>query len=53
MKLQSQFEKKKIMLYLKFYLNIGTHEAIECHRREWGFKFLSDLHGGQINDEDS
>jgi hypothetical protein len=52
MKLQSQFEKKSI-LYLKIYLNIGTHEAIECHRRELAFKFLSNLHGGQMNDEDS
>jgi hypothetical protein len=26
------------MLYLKFYLHIGTPEAIECHRRELTFQ---------------
>jgi hypothetical protein len=41
------------MLYLKNCLNIGTPKVIECCKRELTFEFLSNLHGGQINDEDS
>jgi hypothetical protein len=41
------------MCHLKICLNLGALEAMECHTRELTFDFFQDLHGGEVNDQES
>jgi hypothetical protein len=41
------------MCHLKICLNLGTPEVMECHTRELTFENFQDLHGGEVNDQES
>lgn len=41
------------MCHLKISLNLETPEVLECHTRELTFDIFKDLHGGEVNDQES
>ncbi len=41
------------MCLLRICFNLGTPKVMECHTRELTFEFCQDLHGGEVNEQES